>query len=46
MPLLPDVTVIHDASLAAVQLQLLEVLTLTLPAPPPEPKDWLVGTIL
>jgi hypothetical protein len=38
VPLAPDVTVIHDAWLTAVQPQPLPAVTVTLPSPPLDPK--------
>jgi hypothetical protein len=47
VPLVPEVMVIHDALLAAVQVQLPdEAVTLTLPVPPDELNNWLVGLIV
>ena len=45
VPLAPDVIVTHDARLAVVQLQMLEVLTVTLPVPPAAGTDTVPGEI-
>ena len=42
-PLAPDVTVIHEARLKAVQLQVLVVETITVSLPPDAGKELLVG---
>jgi hypothetical protein len=43
LPLAPDVTVIHDAPLLAVQAQPVAEVTAKLPDPPPAATDPLVG---
>jgi hypothetical protein len=42
-PLFPEVIVIQEAVLAAVQAQPLEAVTLTEPLPPTPPKELLAG---
>jgi hypothetical protein len=45
LPLEPELTVIHEALLVAVQLQPAPAVTVTLADPPDEENDWLVGDI-
>jgi hypothetical protein len=46
LPLLPEVIVIHDTLLVAVQEHPLWEVILTLPEPPFELNDWLVGEMV
>ena len=45
VPFAPEVIVTHDATLAVVQLQVLEVVTVRLPVPPAAVNDVLAGEI-
>jgi hypothetical protein len=45
VPALPELIVIHDALLVAVQKQVEPAVTLTLPLPPPEAQEYEAGVM-